>query len=146
MFQLRVADNQGNAVPVAQVILSVPYPSPADERDNCVFVWFVASAPARALKANNIQDTFSVLAAVLDTAVQVSIGHGLGGRIALHAAAGANGQENEQLAAKYTKYGLQKRKKSSMFFRFPHRRDDGRLFYFTAEAALDFVKNQDDLR
>lgn len=146
MFQLRVADPKGAAVPVVQVILSVPYPSPSNERENCVFVWFVAGAPESALKANDIFDTFSVMAAVLDTAVQVSLVHGLEGRIALHAATGTDKDENKRLTTKYRKYGLQQRGKLRGFFRFPHRWDDGRLFYFTSNEALQFAKKQDDLR
>lgn len=145
-FQLRVSNDQGDAVPVAQAILSLPYYWPADHRDRCVFVWFVAASPADALKAYGVHERFSVLPPLLDTAIQISIGHEMGGRIGLHADGGGAEAQNEALMERYRKCGLSQRSRLGAFFRFPFRRDDGRLFYFTGEDALAFAAKQDDLR
>lgn len=146
MLQLRVADAKGDAVPVGQFLLSLPYPSPANNKDSAVFVWFVAKTPAAALTHFGIQEQFSVMAAVLDTAVQISLSHGYDGRVALHAAKGPDEQENADLVSLYRHYGLTQRTSRTWFFRFPHRRDDGRLFYFTAKDAMTFAQKQNDLR
>lgn len=74
-FQIRVADVQGDAVPVAQAMFSVPYPWPGDVSKDGVFVWFVASATAAALRAHGIHQRFATLAPVLDVAVQLSLAH-----------------------------------------------------------------------
>lgn len=74
-FQLRVSDINGNAVPVAQAILSLPYFWPANSKERCVFVWFIAATPVDALVALGIADRFSVLPPLLDTAVQISESH-----------------------------------------------------------------------
>lgn len=145
-FQLRVADQAGNAVPVAQTLFSLGYEWPASARFRCVFVWFLAATPVAALQANGIQDRFSVLNPLLDLAVQISLSRGLEGRVGLRATTGGNSQESEALVAKYRNCGLQQRSKRAVFFRFPVRPDDGRLFYFGPAAALDFARAQDDLR
>lgn len=145
-FQVRVADPAGDAVPVAQALLSLPYAWPGGRAQQCVFLWFVAAAPAAALSAFGVVDRFSVLPAVLDVAVQVSRSHGLEGRIGLHAAVGRTAREAEDLARRYPNYGLRRRSKLLGYFRFPHRPENGRLFYFTPEDAMAFSAQQDDLR
>jgi hypothetical protein len=145
-FQIRVADPAGGAVPVAQAILSLPYAWPGGEPHKCVFLWFIAAAPAAALNAYGITEKFSVLPPVLDVAVQVSRSHGLEGRIGLHAAAGRTPNETNDLVRRYAGHGLRRRSRLRGFFRFPHRPEDGRLFYFTPEDALAFSAKQDDLR
>lgn len=146
-FQIRVADAQGNAVPVVQAMFSVPYPWPGDVSKDGVFVWFVASATAAALRAHGIHQRFATLAPVLDVAVQLSLAHQLEGRIGLHAASGASQPEADALVSRYLAHGLQQRRASRWrFFKFPYRREDGRLFYFTPEDAKAFAARQDDLR
>lgn len=145
-FQIRVADAAGGAVPVAQALLSLPYAWPGGEPHRCVFVWFVAAAPAAALGAYGITERFSALPPLLDVAVQVSRSHGLEGRTGLHAAAGRTPQETDELVRRYVGYGLRRRSRLRGYFRFPHRPEDGRIFYFTPEDALAFSAKQDDLR
>lgn len=146
MLQLRVENSAGEAVPVAQFVLSLPYPSPENDKDEAVFLWLVAKTPPAALVNFGVQEQFSVMPAVLDIAVQVSLAHGYRGRVALHAAKGPNEEENDDLISLYLHCGLTQRVPRTWFFRFPHRPDDGRLFYFTAEDAMTFAKKQDDLR
>lgn len=112
----------------------------------CVFLWFLAATPATALHHFGIRDRFSTLPPLLDVAVQVSLSHGLEGRIGLHAALGHTTKESDALAARYEREGLKRRSRLSRFFRFPHRKDDGRLFYFGPEDAKAFAARQDDLR
>lgn len=145
-FQLRVANAQGDAVPVAQCILSLPYAFPGDARRRCVFVWLLAGTPVAALQAHGVTQRFAVLGPALDTAIQLSLGHGLQGRIGLHAASGRTPEETDALAVKYRQQGLQQRTRRGTFFRFPFRQDDGRLFYFDADAARTFAALHDDLR
>ena len=145
-FQVRIADQTGAAVPVAQALLSLPYAWPGDKTHKCVFLWFVAATPVSALTAFGITDRFSVLPPVLDGAIQVSRSHGLEGRVGLHAAAGRTPDETNELVQRYVGHGLRRRSRLLGFFRFPHRPEDGRLFYFTPEDALAFSAKQDDLR
>jgi len=145
-FQIRVANADGDAVPVAQAIFTLPYHWPADPAQSCVFVWFIAATPVEALRAYGIQDRFSVLAPLLDTAIQVSLSNGLGGRIGLHAAAGDSAAEGLALEQKYRNCQLRQASKNKGFFRFPFRRHDGRLFYFTDADAVAFAARQGDLR
>lgn len=145
-FQVRVSDTTGHAVPIAQALVSLPYPWPAAHHRRCVFLWFLAATPATALHHFGIRDRFSTLPPLLDVAVQVSLSHGLEGRIGLHAALGHTTKESDALAARYEREGLKRRSRLSRFFRFPHRKDDGRLFYFGPEDAKAFAARQDDLR
>lgn len=150
-FQIRVEGRNGDAVPVAQAILSLPYAFPGTPAGvkfpkRCVFIWYIAAAPQVALKFFGVNDKFATLAPLLDTAIQVSLGHDLEGRIGLHAALGADAQASEDLAKKYEQQGLVRRKKGSGFFRAPFRREDGRLFYFDEDGARAYAAAQDDLR
>jgi len=145
-FQIRVANDLSEAVPVAQAILSYPYFWPGDKSDHCVFVWLIAATPVAALQRFRVQDRFSTLPPLLDTAIQLSLRLGLEGRIALHAATGGSPEESDALMDKYRNQGLRQRSKLGAFFRFPFRPDDGRLFYFTPQDALAYAKKQDDLR
>ena len=145
-FQLRVADAKGDAVPVSQAILTLPYVFPGDVRQRCVFIWFAAAAPAKALQSFGIDTRFAVIAPILDTAIQLSLSHGLEGRIGLHAALGTSRQQSDQLADKYRAHGLQQRVKVARYLRFPFRKDDDRFFYFDQVHALNFARTQDDLR
>ena len=145
-FQLRVADEHGDAVPVAQAIFTLPYHWPADPAQFCVFVWFIAATPVEALRAYGIGERFSILPPLLDTAIQVSLSNDLEGRIGLHAAAGSSTAQSLALEEKYRNCNLRQGSKSKGFFRFPFRRNDGRLFYFSSADALEFAARQDDLR
>jgi hypothetical protein len=145
-FQMRVANQGGDAVPIAQVILSLPYYWPKDVGERCVFIWFVAASPSAALKKFGITDHFSCLKFVIDTAVQVSIAHGMDGRIGLHAALGATKTDSDALMKRYKDIGLSQRKKWTRFFRFPFRKDDERLFYFDAVEAQQFSQQWDHFR
>lgn len=149
-FQIRVASPNGDAVPVAQGILSLPYAypgTPKGKKDSkgCVFVWFIAAAPEDALQKFGVNQKFAVMAPLLDTAIQVSLSNGLEGRIGLHAAPGSTPEESDELAARYTKQGLQRREAGRGRFRM-FRREDGRLFYFDEAKAVAYAAKQDDLR
>lgn len=148
VYQLSVENDKGEAVPVAQIIVTLPYAWPGPKKSQgCAFLWFMMSTPHEALKEYGVSERFSVMNVVLDTLIQISLEHGYGGRIGLHAAAGSTVEETETLVKKYESYGLRKRQKRWWsFFRFPHRRDDGRFFYFNDEDALAFAEKQDDLR
>lgn len=145
-FQIRIAGPTGEAVPVAQAIFSMPYPFPGNSRERCVFIWFIAATPEPALKSFGVPHTFAMMAPLLDTAIQLSIAHGMNGRIGLHAAFGASESESAKLSSKYLKHGLKVRPKQAGYFRWPVRREDGRLFYFDAAAASVYAAKQDDLR
>ncbi len=145
-FQLRVDDGNGIGFPVAQALFSLRYPWPADKRHQCVFIWFIAAAPRIALLDRGIPHRDAILAPLLDIAVQVSVAHGLCGRIGLHAALGTR-EESDDLVRRYKTMGLsQTARRRWWLFRFPHRWEDGRLFYFKPEDALSFAAKQDDLR
>ena len=145
-FQFRVASRDGLAIPVAQFILSVPYRWPANPTDGCAFIWLLARTPKAALAHYGVDDWPVVLPAVLDTAIQVSLESELQGRIGLHASAGGSQKQNEELERKYIAYGLQRREKLGGYFAFPHRREDGRFFYFGPAEAQAFSITHDDLR
>jgi hypothetical protein len=83
---------------------------------------------------------------LLDTAIQVSLAHGLEGRIGLHAAAGRTPEETQRLVNKYESQGLRRRETARSYYRRPARRDDGRYFYFAPGDALAYAAKQDDLR
>jgi hypothetical protein len=145
-FQIRVPNPAGVGIPEAQAILSLPYQWPGDARENCVFVWLIAATPEEALRARGIDCRFSTLPPLLDTAIQVSLAHGLEGRIGLHADAGRTAEEAQRLVEKYERQGLRRRKAARRYYRRPARRDDGRYFYFTPDDALAYAAQQDDLR
>ena len=145
-FQLRVKGPGGSAVPVAQAIFSLPYFYPGDLRKRCVFVWLIAGTPPSALQAFGVDERYSLMGPLLDTAIQVSLAHGLGGRIGLHAATGATPLESEKLVQKYLDQGLEQRTKSGVYFRRPFRKDDGKFFYFDETKAEQFALTQDILR
>lgn len=147
VFQIRVSDAEDNAVPVIQAIASFPYKWPGGKRERCAFLWFVAATPTEALLAYGINQRFVVLAPVLDVLIQLSLSHGLQGRIGLHAALGNTDEESLDLVTRYEKQKLKRRpRKSWSFFRFPHRQEDGRLFYFDIADAAVFAATQDNLR
>ena len=145
-FQIRVPNPAGIGIPIAQAILSLPYQWPGNTREHCVFVWLIAATPVEALRARGIDHRFSTLGPLLDTAIQVSLAHGLEGRIGLHAAAGRTLAETQRLVEKYEMQGLRRRDAARRYFRRPARRDDGRYFYFTPADALAYAAKQDDLR
>lgn len=146
VFQIRVSDGKGNAVPVAQAILSLPYSWPGSPGKRCVFIWFVAAVPKSALSHFGVNQSFACLAPVVDTAIQVSFANGLKGRIGLHAALGATDEQSIELITRYTQLGLTKRPNFLRYFRFPFRKDDGRLFYLSERNARRFSKRHDHLR
>jgi hypothetical protein len=86
------------------------------------------------------------MAPLLDTVVQMSIANGQQGRVGLHASPGDTPQLSDELFQRYRRYGLKNRPVRKGFFRFPFRKDDGRLFYFDSADALAFAAQQDDLR
>ncbi|GAB3645171.1 hypothetical protein [Ramlibacter alkalitolerans] len=150
VFQIHVEGPGGQAVPVAQCLLSMPYAFPGAPKGGpdpqCVFVWYVSAAPVAALRQRGVLHKFATLAPVLDTAIQMSAFYGLGGRIGLHAARGRTESESQELVKRYLGHGLARRASGRGFWRFLARKEDGRLFYFDSAAALAYAANQDDLR
>lgn len=148
-FQIRVEGPQGQGVPVVQSIVSLGYPFPGNTtgspRQRCVFVWFVAAAPATALQSLGISHRFATLAPVLDTAIQLSLSHGMDGRVGLHAAVGTTAKQSADLVQVYIKHGLKLRNSTKGYFRV-FRREDGRLFYFDPPSAATYASAQNDLR
>jgi hypothetical protein len=148
-FQIRVPGPTGRAVPVAQCMVSMPYayPGPSKSRGTrCNFVWFAAATPLAALQSFGVGQRFAMLAPMLDTAIMLSVAHGLQGRIGLHAAPGPTQALSEDLVRRYTAHGMSRRPAKIGWFRFFTRREDGRLFYLDEASALAYAAKQDDLR
>ena len=61
------------------------YPHPGEAGAMSTFVWYLTSTPPTALAALDVTHRFVGTPLLLDTAVQASRWHGLGGRTALHA-------------------------------------------------------------
>lgn len=148
-FQVRVEGPQGEGIPVVQSIVSLGYPYPGNTsgspKARCVFVWFVAATPAPALQSFGIPSRFATLAPVLDTAIQLSLSHGMEGRIGLHAALGSTATQSAELIQVYLRHGLKLRSNAKGFFR-AFRREDGRLFYMDPVTAATYASAQNDLR
>ena len=118
IFQIQVEAPSGQGVPVVQALISFPYAFPPNTNEDCVFLWFLASAPPRALETYGITDRFAVLGPVLDTIIHMSVTYGLGGRIGLHAAKGSTATQSEDLINKYLNCGLQRKSINKWYFRF----------------------------
>ena len=84
-FQIVVASASGRSVPVGLAMLVTGYPHPGEASAMSTFVWFLTSTPQAALVSMGVTDRFVVMPLLLDTAVQASRWHGLGGRTSLHA-------------------------------------------------------------
>jgi hypothetical protein len=83
-----ILNDEGKMVPLAIMLLSEGYPSLDHRSQRCVFLWYLAAAPAVALRAMGLkhQKPMLVLRAIVDVAIQCSFRQGYDGRVGLHAA------------------------------------------------------------
>ena len=146
-LQIRVEATDDVSVPVAQAILSIPYYYPDNPKLRCVFLWFLASAPASALAQFGFHTRLATLPSVIDVAIQMSLGNvRTRGRIGLHAALGDTEAESSTLAKRYKDCGLSAVPQHPLrFFRFPFRRQDARLFYLNSSQALPSTQRHNAL-
>ncbi len=143
-LQINVADPNGNAVPVGQVFVSDGFPYFPRHREPCVFLWYLAAAPAAALRANQVPSDLKLLRPLIDLALQFSFQRGYLGRLTLHAATSGDRAKDDVLCAKYEKARLIPIKKSRFVSWF--RRNDGRYFHADEQRALDLSEKLDNLR
>lgn len=148
-FQLRVENASGDGIPVAQAILQRGL-SLAGRQEAAVCVRLVhrGGTAFGAGESGHRPAVFHPRAFAGYRGADFT-----GARIGrphrgLHAAPGKTRRQGEQLAQRYRRLGLRQRSRRGWlpFFRFPHRTEDGRLFFFTPEDALAFAQKQDDLR
>lgn len=90
-LQICVASPAGESVPIAQMLVVLPYHWPGDFQPGQsalkgAFLWLLSKTPPNALKSKGITADFPVTKAAIDAVVALSSGSGLGGRIGLHAA------------------------------------------------------------
>jgi hypothetical protein len=83
-----IVDGRGMPLPLAMLLLSEGYPALDGRGQRSVFLWYLAAAPASALRAMGVrkQKPLLVLRAIIDAAIQCSIRLGYDGRVGLHAA------------------------------------------------------------
>lgn len=134
-FQIVVASPTGRNVPVGLAMLVTGYPHPGAPTEMSTFVWFLSSTPSTALESMGVPNRFVVMPLLLDTAVQVSRWHGLGGRVALHADHRGTRQQQNDLVKRYLQCGLVRRNylKGSLLSIF--RRMDDRYFVYDLASA-----------
>jgi hypothetical protein len=145
-FQLIVSSPAMRNVPIGQAMLVTGYPHPGEEDCSSAFVWFLTSTPQAALKSFGIRDRFVVMPLLLDTAIQQSRLLGLDGRVALHADNKGSRQQQDDLIARYKKYGMHQQPR--LFGRLLSfgRRMDERYFVHSPVSALAAAKKLDHLR
>ncbi len=145
-FQINVNTSLGSAFPVGQIFVSDGYPFFPDQRQPSIFLWFLAAAPADALRAGGLPDDLKLMRPLVDAAIQFSFQRGYDGRLTLHAAASGDRRNDIDLYTKYEKgvalipYG-----KRSFLISWL-RRNDGRYFYADEKCALDLTAKLDYLR
>lgn len=83
-----IVNGGGTPLPLAIMLLSEGYPALDRRGQRGVLLWYLAAAPASALRAMGVMDQKPalVLRAIIDAAIQCSIRHGYDGRVGLHAA------------------------------------------------------------
>jgi hypothetical protein len=145
-FQLVVASPTGRSVPVGLALLVSGYPHPGEPGAMSSFVWFLTSTPPAALSALGVTERFVVLPLLLDTAVQASRWHGLGGRIALHADRHGTAQQQDDLVRRYLRCGLVQRRHVKGWFLSLLRRMDDRYFVYDLASAHACTLRWDRLR
>jgi hypothetical protein len=144
-FQLNCAAATGSAFPVGQILVSDGYPFLSDHHKRCIFLWYLAGAPADALKTHGLPTALKLMRPLVDIAIQFSVQRGYGGRLALHAASNKNAADDKALCEKYEKgcklipFSAAKRLSGA-------RKNDGRYFYAHEQRALEVSSDLDYLR
>ena len=140
------ATSSGHAFPIGQLLLSDGYPFFPDARnERCVLLLYLAAAPAAALSAHGLPTDLKIMRPLVDTAIQFSFDRGYDGRMTLHAAKGAGGQQDRDLYDKY-KTGcklksFRKGRKVALV-----RPNDGRYFYVDEGLAVQLTADLNYLR
>jgi hypothetical protein len=134
-FQIVVASPTGRSVPVGLSMLVTGYPHPGGVEAMSTFVWFLTSTPKAALVSMGVTDRFVVMPLLLDTAVQASRWHGLGGRTSLHADHRGTKRQQDDLVQRYLRCGLTRRRHLQGSLLSVFRRMDDRYFVYDAASA-----------
>ncbi len=138
-----VQAQNGDYIPCAMVQVVARYPAFDDRNENCVFLWYLADAPIKALEQllpkSCVPKMLGTVA--LDMAVTLSLNQGLHGRTGLH----ADPKGKEKLTAWYASKGMANlpshAPRPSIF-----RANDGRFFYYTPAMALTASQKLDKFR
>ena len=145
-FQINVNTAQGYAFPVGQIFVSDGFPFFPGQRQESIFLWFLAAAPPSALLAQGLPADLKLMRALVDVAIQFSFQRGYDGRLTLHAAGSGNEASDKDLFEKYEKgVGLILYAERSRFIS-PSRRNDARYFYADENRPLDLTARLDYLR
>lgn len=145
-FQINVKDTLGFAFPAGQVFVSDGFPFFPGQRQESIFLWFLAAPPTTALLAQGLPADLKLMRPLVDVAIQFSFQRGYLGRLTLHAAASGNQANDQELFDKYEKgVGLIPYQNPSPSIS-PSRRNDGRYFYADEKRALDLTARLDYLR
>lgn len=145
-FQIVVASPTGRNVPVGLAMLVTGYPHPGEASAMSTFVWFLTSTPPAALAAMGVTDRFVVMPLLLDTAVQASRWHGLGGRTSLHADHRGTKPQQYDLVKRYLRCGLASRRHLKGILLSFFRRMDDRYFVYDMASAHACTLKWDPLR
>lgn len=134
----------GKAFTVGQMLLSDGYPYPSNRKRPCVFLWYLAGAPAPAAAAAGVPAYKGVLAALVDSALQFSYIRGYEGRLCLHASPAGTSQQRDELMERYRRVGL--KPWDGGWFVGWFRRNDGRYWYADETLAAQLSRRLDDYR
>ena len=122
------------AVPAGLLLLSVGYPALDEPGQRSVYLWYLATAPAKSLRRFGVMVKPPLLEALVDIGMVESEARGYGGRVYLHAANRGNSPASQSLYDAYgTRCGLNALPKN---LRLPGiRRNDGRYFGASSMVA-----------
>lgn len=143
-LQILTPAPDGNAFPLGQVLLANGYAYPPDRRLPCIFLWFLAGAPAEAVRAAGVEPCKAVLAALVDVAVQFSYIRGFDGRVCLHASPQGTEAQKADLFERYKRAGLKVWKGG--WFAGWFRPNDGRYFVADENTAREMTLKLDVYR
>lgn len=141
----------GRLIPCALIQLVGRYPALDDHRKKSAFVWFMSTAPDKALldikeyhlTENRLPKRLGTIA--LDVAVTHSLNHRRLGRVALH----ADDDGGDALLKWYQRRGMEVLPAEQRLPRGPRRLlrpSDGRYCFYTVEGALEEHRALDPLR
>lgn len=146
LFQAFAGNAQGNAVPLATMLLSAGYPFCANKSQPSVFLWFLASAPKELLASLGVPRPDLIGTALVDAAVQHSIACGYDGRLMLHAAAKGTQPRNTGLLKYYRDATRLRRVPQAIRLPSFFRHNDGRYFAVDEKLAEALSRSLDYLR
>jgi hypothetical protein len=128
----------GQNVVVAQMACTFPYSLPIS--GTFLYVWYLAAAPTNAMTNLGVANPPGLGHVLTDSAIQISLELGFGGRTILHAAP----KGGQGLVDIYVKLGFQCVPESQEI---PNRTNDGRFFWIPTEShARSIVKLLDGWR